>query len=109
MNRVIVESPFAGDVEANIRYARACLKDCLLRGEAPFASHLLYTQVLDDENPNERRRGLSAAFAWMAGADLVVVYEDKGVSEGMKAGMAMAKAYSIKIERRKLGPGWDEE
>ena len=29
MRLVIVESPYAGDVELNIRYARACLRDCL--------------------------------------------------------------------------------
>ena len=55
---VIVESPYAGDVERNERYARACIRDCLLRGEAPFASHLLYTQagVLDDTIKEERDR-----------------------------------------------------
>lgn len=39
---VIVESPYAGDVERNTAYARAAVRDCLMRGEAPFASHLLY-------------------------------------------------------------------
>lgn len=50
MRRVIVESPYAGDIERNMRYLRACLADCLRRGEAPFASHAIYTQpgVLDD-------------------------------------------------------------
>lgn len=49
MRRVILESPFAGHVESNIEYARACIRDSLLRGEAPLASHLLYTQpgILD--------------------------------------------------------------
>ena len=48
--KVILESPYAGDVETNLRNARAAMRDCLLRGEAPYASHLLYTQpgVLDD-------------------------------------------------------------
>ena len=42
---VIVVSPFAGDVEANQRYARATMHDCFLRGEAPYASALtLYTR-----------------------------------------------------------------
>jgi DNA polymerase I-like protein with 3'-5' exonuclease and polymerase domains len=47
--RVIVESPFAGGF-ANVKYSRECIKDCLNRGESPFASHLLYTQkgVLND-------------------------------------------------------------
>ena len=32
---VVLESPYAGDVARNVRYARACLRDSLLRGEAP--------------------------------------------------------------------------
>lgn len=44
IRQVMVDSPFAGDVERNIAFARACLRDCLIRGEAPFASHLLYAQ-----------------------------------------------------------------
>ncbi len=52
MRRAIIESPFAGDVERNVRYARAAMRDCLMRRETPYASHLLYTQegVLDDAN-----------------------------------------------------------
>lgn len=44
MKLVIVESPYAGDVKTNVAYARAAIRDCLMRGEAPYASHLLYTQ-----------------------------------------------------------------
>ena len=39
MRLVVVESPYAGDVEANLAYLRRAMRDCLLRGEAPFASH----------------------------------------------------------------------
>lgn len=42
MKLVVVESPYAGDVERNLRYLRAAMADCLARGEAPFASHGLY-------------------------------------------------------------------
>ena len=53
---VYLESPYAGDVEKNIKYARLCMKDSLDRGEYPFASHLLYTQenILNDNDPVER-------------------------------------------------------
>ena len=53
MRLVIVESPYAGDIETNVKYARRCVKDSLMRGEAPIASHLLYTQegILDDTTP----------------------------------------------------------
>lgn len=49
MRRVVIESPYAGDVERNVRYARASLSDCLRRGEAPLASHLLYAVNLEVE------------------------------------------------------------
>lgn len=91
MSRVIVESPFAGGF-ANVKYSRECLRDCLDRGESPFASHLLYTQkgVLDDTLPEERRRGIDAAIGWLEVADYVVVYCDLGVTSGMLWGVARA-------------------
>lgn len=104
MRRVIVESPYAGDVEANVEYARACLWDCLQRGEAPYASHLLYTQVgvLNDEDPDERMRGMKAGWAWRAAADAVVVYMDRGVSSGMLSAINAAVAEGKTVERRWL-------
>ena len=66
MRRVILESPYAGDVEENVAYARAAVRDSLLRGESPIASHLLYTQpgILMDDVPDERRLGIEAGLAW---------------------------------------------
>ena len=66
MKRVILESPYAGDLGRNIKYPRACLRDSIHRGEAPLASHLLYTQegVLDDGDPEERKLGIEAGLAW---------------------------------------------
>jgi hypothetical protein len=92
MDLVVIESPYAGDIEENVRYARACMADCLRRGEAPFASHLLYTQsgILRDEIPEERKRGIEAGFAWGAMADRRAVYTDLGVTEGMAEGIKAA-------------------
>jgi hypothetical protein len=83
MLKVIIESPYAGDIEKNMAYARLCLKDSLLRGEAPIASHLLHTQVLDDTIPEERAMGIAAGLAWKEVADLHVFYVDLGYSPGM--------------------------
>lgn len=104
MIKVVVESPLAGDVEKNTRYARACMADCLKRDEAPFASHLLYAQdgILDDTIPEERKLGIEAGFAWGAAADKVVVYEDLGISDGMKLGIERAKASGVPVEYRKI-------
>jgi len=92
---VVVESPYAGDVFANVEYARAAVRDCLLRGEAPFASHLLYTQfgVLRDEVPEERELGINAGFAFRLLAARTVVYTDHGVTSGMLAGVS----HSVKV------------
>lgn len=104
MRRVIIESPFAGDVEANIAYAKAAVHNCLMRGEAPIASHLLFTQpgVLDDDKPEERQLGIAAGHAWIRAADAVVVYQDRGISAGMQAGIEQAELRRVPVEYRSL-------
>lgn len=104
MRLVILESPYAGDVEANTVYARACLRDSLLRGEAPIASHLLYTQpgVLDDAIPQERQHGIDAGLAWKKVAEATIVYVDRGISKGMRYGIDAATAAGIPVEFRRL-------
>ena len=89
--RVVVESPFAGGF-INVRYARECLRDCIDRGESPFASHLLYAQkgLLDDNILDERKKGLEAAHAWLEVADSVCIYMDLGVTPGMVLGIVRA-------------------
>jgi hypothetical protein len=83
VRRVIIESPYAGDVDRNVEYARQCLKDSLSRGEAPIASHLLYPQVLDDNNPEQRSQGIRAGLEWRSVAQAQVFYLDLGWSKGM--------------------------
>ena len=104
MRRVIVETPYAGDVERNIHYGRLCLHDCLLRGEAPFVSHLLYTQesVLNDDVPEERTLGIEAGLAWGSMAEATVVYTDYGISNGMKYGIQRAESEGRPVEYRQL-------
>lgn len=104
MIRVILESPYAGDVEENVKYARACIRDSLSRGEAPIASHLLYTQpgILDDNVPEERQWGIDAGLAWGKGADKTVVYTDRGISRGMQYGIAAAEKDGRPVEFRTL-------
>ena len=104
MRLVIIESPYAGDVEANVDYARAALRDSLMRGEAPIASHLLYTQpgVLDDAVASERQQGIDAGLAWRAVAHASIVYADHGVTKGMQYGIAAAEAAGLPVEYRSL-------
>jgi hypothetical protein len=112
MKLVVLESPLKGHVPAwaekikvlarwierfhrkrNRRYAKECMRDSLMRGEAPYASHLLYDQVgiLDDSLPSERERGLLAGLAWGVCAHVTVVYTDRGISPGMIRGIEAAR------------------
>ena len=102
---VILESPFAGDIEKNVDYARACMRDCFKRGEFPFASHLLYTQkgILNDDDLEERRLGISAGLSWGRFAEKTVVYTDLGVTEGMRQGIRDAEYCGREVEMRRLG------
>jgi hypothetical protein len=104
MRLVILESPYAGDVENNVEYARACLRDSLMRDESPLASHLLYTQcgVLNDDEPFERQRGIAAGLAWRRFAHCSVVYYDRGISSGMRQGINAAILQGIWVEPRSL-------
>lgn len=105
---VVIESPFKGEgyheTELNILYARACVYDCLVRGEYPYASHLFYTQdgILDDKIEEERWLGINAGIAWGNLAKKTVVYQDRGISKGMKYGIKRAKENNKIIEYRNL-------
>jgi len=100
MKRVVIESPFAGEVAENIAYAKRCVQDCLKRGEAPYASHLFFTQegLLDDLVHEERELGIKAGFIWGEAAVLSAFYIDRGVSGGMKRGVLAALECKRQIE-----------
>lgn len=115
---VVIESPYGrrpdgeraspAEVEANLAYLRECMAHSLARGEAPFASHGLYTQpgVLDDRDSSERRKGMDAGFAWGARADRVVVYCDRGVTLGMREGVERARRAGQPVEYRRIDGPW---
>ena len=103
MIRTIVESPYRGDVARNKAYLDRCLLDSLSRNESPIASHKIFTDILDDENQDERWVGIEAGLAWIQVADLVAVYTDFGISSGMENAMSRARLHKIPIELREIG------
>lgn len=110
MKLVILESPYAGNIERNIRYARACVRDCLDRRESAIASHLLFTQegILNDAVPEERIRGIAAGWAWSRVADYIVFYEDLGWSRGMLGARQLYESRGVPFEIRTLGDKWQD-
>jgi hypothetical protein len=111
MLRVVIESPLGAPtrelIERNKVYAKACVVDSLRRSEAPYASHLFFDQpgILDDLAPAEREVGIQAGFCWGKAADLVAVYVDNGLSNGMVRGIARARTAGQPIVYRTLRSG----
>lgn len=105
--RVLIESPYAGNVVRNRRYARAAMRDSLYRGEFPFLSHLLYTQVLNDMDPDERALGIAAELNWGRLADATVIYVDLGISSGMQRGIHEANERGRPVAVRRLRGRWE--
>lgn len=103
---VVVETPFRPTTQMSAamrdRFLEACMRDCIDRGEAPFASHMMYTQILDDEIPSERMLGMRLGFAWGAMAEKVVVYTNLGISDGMRRGIDIARENGKPVEFREL-------
>jgi hypothetical protein len=108
---VIIESPYNGNWfirHRNIKYARRCMLDSLQRGEAPFLSHLLYTQVLNEKIYEQRNQGIIAGLCWGNKSDKTIVYKDYGYSSGMRFGKVEAAEHNRPIEERLIGknPSW---
>lgn len=100
MRHIIIESPYAGDVDRNLRYLRACCRHAVEQGDIPFASHLFFTQFLDDTKQNERSLGIQMGYSFWQQAEQVVFYVDLGMSNGMKDALARCvledKPYQIR-------------
>lgn len=104
MKRICIESPLSGDFAKNIEYARRCMRYVLDLGHAPFASHLLYTQVLDDRVPDHRGRGLEAGLAMGDSCDERWFFlKDGELSRGMT--LAWERACVIEQVRVRLSIG----
>jgi len=103
---VIIESPYRGNIEENTMYLFQCVRDSIGRGEAPFASHHMYTIALDNGLLRERALGIKCGFAWLEMAHLQVFYTDLGWSPGMieawEAGEKLNKPWAV---RGLQGPG----
>lgn len=105
----IVESPFRADslagIELNRLYAIKACQDCLRRQEVPYASHLLFPQMLDEMKPEEREAGLTAGYAMWWCARRIAFYVDRGWSPGMERALVRAKTKFFAIEYRSLENG----
>jgi hypothetical protein len=106
VKRVIIESPYRGANQAerlrNVSYLKRCIRDCIMRGESPYASHGLLPGALDEDKADERQLGIEAGYVWWDVAGLIVFYTDYGWSTGMQAAVKRAIVMGYETEERKL-------
>ena len=101
---VIIESPYRARTkrlaQRNVSYALAAMRDSINRGEAPFLSHMMYTGVLDDNNPIDRQLGIDLGYSWWPFVEAICFYCDLGWSEGMVLAKLRADRDDKIIEER---------
>ena len=105
MIRVMIESPYAGEVDKNRKYLQECIRHSISLKEAPFASHQMYTDALNDNNYTERTTGINAGYEWMEWVIYVIFYIDYGMSKGMHLALNKAIKLNKDIVFRKLRKG----
>ena len=94
--KVYIVSKYARDTKENIKRARKYCRFAVKNNKLPIASHLLYPQFLNDEDPTEREIGMLFGLAllrtckevWCFGTDY---------SEGMKKEIHEAKRLKKRI------------
>ena len=94
---VYICSPFRGDIAGNIEKARTHCKVALERGYIPYASHLAFIDILDDNTPTERETALQAGLEMVRRCNQLWVFGDT-VTEGMKREIEEASARRIPIK-----------
>ena len=98
MKLIYVASPYAGDIEQNTEFARKACRHVMNEGHAFFAPHLLYPQLLDDSNPQERQAGLDMGLAMLPRCDELWCYGDR-ISYGMHLEIEEAVRIGIPVRR----------
>ena len=96
MKLIYVASPYAGDIERNTEFAKKACRFVMNEGYAFFAPHLLYPQVLDEDNPDERQLGLNMGKEILGWCDELWVFGDT-VSPGMQAEINLAQEFEIPV------------
>ena len=89
-------SPHAGDIESNVAYPIRCCRMAIEQGCTPIAAHLLYPQILNDQDPGERALGMVLGIKILRHCADVWVCGSK-ISDGMEREFREAERLGIPI------------
>lgn len=97
MKLIYVASPYAGDIKRNTEFAKKACWFVMNEGHAFFAPHLLYPQVLDEHDSDDRQLGLDMGKAALAHCDELWVFGDT-ISCGMQNEIDTARKLGIPVK-----------
>ena len=83
-NLIYICSPYRGDVKRNKEYARYLTRIALNNGFVPVTVHLYLTEVTDEDNPEEREKGMAAGLEILRICKYILIGDRYGISSGMK-------------------------
>lgn len=98
MKIIYIASPYAGDVKRNIEFAKEACQYVITTGNAFFCPHLLYPQILDDNDPEERKIGLNMGKQLLVKCDELWAFGDR-ISQGMFEEIEYARQNGIPVKR----------
>ena len=101
MKLIYVASPYAGDVEKNVDYAKQACRTVMESGNAFFAPHLLYPAILDDMVPEERQLGIEMGLTMLSRCDELWAFGSR-ISAGMQAEIEEADRLGIPVRRMEI-------
>lgn len=93
---VYVCSPYAGDINRNIENARRFSRFAVNEGFLPVTPHLLFTQFLNDANPDDREIGMFMGLVLLTKCSELWVFGEK-LSAGMQREIRKAQKRGIQI------------
>ena len=95
---IYIASPYAGDIEANISFAKKACRYAIRQGHTPIAVHLLYPQMLDDGDPVERETGLRLGHRVLEVCDELWCFGSR-ITSGMAREIEEAQRLGIPIRQ----------
>lgn len=93
---VYICSPYAGDVQKNVEFAKAACRYAMEQNCTPVAVHLLYQQFLDDNDPVQREAGLRMGHRVLAACDKLWLCGNR-ISTGMAMELKEAQKLGIPV------------
>ncbi|ERI89945.1 hypothetical protein HMPREF1982_04211 [Clostridiales bacterium oral taxon 876 str. F0540] len=94
---IYICSPYAGDIEKNVEFAKAACRYAMWQNCTPVAVHLLYPQLLDDSDLVQRQIGIRMGLRVLEAVDELWLCGSR-ISEGMCAEMTAAKRLGIPVK-----------